>query len=259
MLPSYDLDKIKFATDAPTFERAVELYGNGRVTKFKAEFGGFSAIVIGTKSYEVYVSARHYDEGSCTCYLGQNETLCKHMVAVAICAVTGGKPLNNDDKKIYDQPICSGKLKELDKKELAAIKKSITAAMRYIKSYVGPSRIWFAYQNSLSEGCNRLSKIISGLPVNLQTAELLVDVLLRLDDRVCRGGVDDSDGTVGGFMEQTVNVLLDFVKIDKNCAKAFVKLKGVETSFGWEEPLVKLAKKWRRGEGSSEKRGTLPK
>ena len=242
MPPKYDLDKIKFTTDEPTFEKAVDLYEKGKVTKFEEGIGGYSAVVLGTKLYRVSVEASRYDYGHCECYLGQNDMLCKHMVAVAIRAVTGGKPLSEEDKRLVSQVTCSGKLGELSKSELVATKKVITAGMRYIKPYEGPSRIWFLYQNSLSEGCNRLSKIVSELPVSLQTANLLIDTLLRLDDRLCRGGVDDSDGTVGGFIEETVRVLEEYGKFDLSCAKAFNDLKDKETSFGWEEPLLKLIK-----------------
>ena len=240
MQPKYDLDKIKFATDAPTFEKAVDLYEKGKVTKFEEGIGDYSAVVIGTKPYRVSVEARRYDYGHCECYLGQNDTLCKHIVAVAIRAVTGGKPLSEEDKRMVSQVTCSGKLGELSKSELAVTKKAITAGMRYIKSYEGPSRTWFAYQSSLSEGRSRLSKIVSELPVSKQTAKLLVDMLLRLDDRLCRGGVDDSDGTVGGFIKETVQVLKEYAKLDPSCVEAFNELKDKETCFDWEKPLLEL-------------------
>jgi len=240
MLPKYDLDKIKFATDGPTFEKAVDLYEKGKVTKFKEELNGYFATVLGTKPYKVYVDNRHYDQGDCECYLGQNDTLCKHMVAVAIYTVMGGKKLNDEDKRPVSQAVCSGRLGELSKSELVATKRAITAGMRYIKSYEGPSRIWFSYQDSLMEGCNRLSKIISELPVSEPAAKLLVAMLLRLDDKLCRGGVDDSDGTVGGFIEETVQVLKEYAKLDPACAKAFSELEGKETCFGWEESLLDI-------------------
>ena len=242
MFPKYDLDKIKFATDRPTFEKAVELYEGGKAKQFKEELNGFFATVLGTKPYKVYVDNRHHDQGDCECYLGQNNTLCKHMVAVAICAVMGGKKLSDEDKRLVLQATCSGCLGELSKEELSATKKSITAAMRYIKSYEGPSRTWFAYQNSLQEGCNRLRKSISDLPVSEQTAKLLVDTLLRLDDKLCRSGVDDSDGVVGGFIEETVQVLKEYAKLDSSCAKTFNELKNKETCFGWKERLLELIK-----------------
>lgn len=240
MRPRYDLDKIKFATDEPTFEKAVELYESGKVKRFQEELNGFFATVLGTKPYKVYVDNRQYDCGDCECYLGQNETLCKHMVAVAMYAVMGGKKLSDEDKRLVSQATCSGRLGALSKEELSATKKSITAAMRYIASYAGPSRMWFAYQNSLQEGCNRLAKIVSNMPVSGQTAKLLVAMLLQLDEKLCRGGIDDSDGTVGGFIEETVQMLQECAKLDPSCAEAFDELKNRETCFGWEEPLVKL-------------------
>lgn len=240
MKPLYDLDKIKFATDKPTYERAVGLYESGKVTQFKEELNGFFAVVFGTKLYEVYVNRRRYDQGDCECYLGQNNTLCKHMVAVAIYAVMGGEKLNKEEKELISSPVCNGKLGEFSKDELAKIKKNITSAMKYIKPYNGPSRIWFAYQNSLDEGCARLSKIISKFPVSEQTAKLLVGMLLRLDKKLCTGGVDDSDGTVGGFIYETVSMLQEYAQLDLKCVKAFEKLCGQETCFGWEESLVKI-------------------
>lgn len=239
-MPKYDLDKIKFATDAPTFEKAVALYESGKVTQFKEEISAYSAVVLGTKPYRVFVEARQFNLGHCDCYLGENDTLCKHMVAVAIYAVQNGKPLTDSDKAVICNPTCSGQLGELSETELAATKKSITAAMRYIKPYHGPSRTWFSYQDSLSEGYNRLSAIVSKLPVGKQTAALVVNMLLRLDDKLCRGGVDDSDGTVGGFMEETVTVLQEYARLYPSCVKAFEVLQERETCFGWEEPLEKL-------------------
>ncbi len=242
MLPQYDIDKIKYGTDAPTFEKAVGLYEKGKVTKVKEEFGGYSAIVIGTHPYQVSISSQNYDHGNCNCYLGENEILCKHMVALAIYAVKKGHLLTENDKKFVDQPICSGKKGLLEKGTLSLVKKSISEAMRYIKAYNGPSRTWFNYQNSLSEGCHRLSKIISDLPVSEQTSKLVIDTLLRLDKKLCTGGVDDSDGTVGNFIEETVIILKEYIKIDSDCIKSFYILKDKKTCFGWEEPLVNLIK-----------------
>lgn len=240
MKVSYDLDKIKFATDASTFERAVDLYENGKVTKFEDTGFTITATVIGGQPYNVIVSNRHYDQGNCTCYLGQNDTLCKHMVAVAIYAVMGGKPLADEDKMPVDSLFCSGKLGELSKEEQIATKKSITNALIYIKPYTGPSRTWFAYQDSLLEGCNRLSALVSKLPVSKQTSDLLVNLLLRLDKKLSFGGVDDSDGTVGGFIDNVVEVLKDFTGLDLDCIGSFEKLRGQQTCFGWEEPLVEM-------------------
>ena len=240
MKPVYDLDKIKFSSDRGSFERAVELYEKGKVTKFKKSPGEFSAVVLGSEPYRVWVSPRRHDEGNCTCYLGRNDTLCKHMIAVAIYAVMNGSKLADGDKEFIEAPRLSGKKGELDAAELSAVKRSITDALKYIKSYSGPSKAWFAYQNSLNEGCSRLSKIITDLPVSPQTTKILIDLLLRLDEKLCSGGVDDSDGTVGGFMEEVVGVLKEYARLDPACVKAFKKLADKKTCFGWEAPLVEI-------------------
>jgi len=65
-----------------------------------------------------------------------------------------------------------------------------------------------------------LSAIISDLPISLQTAKLLVSLLLRIDKKLMNGGVDDSDGAVGGFIEQTVQILQEYSKIDPECRMA---------------------------------------
>lgn len=245
--PQYDLEKIKYATDAPTFAKAVGLYESGKVTQFTEEVRAYSAMVLGTKPYHVVVEARRHDYGHCDCYLGQKEVLCKHMVALAIYAVQRGNPLPEEDNRDVTRPACSGKLGTLDKEERAAVKKAVTDALKYIKPYHGPSRLWFAYQWSLSEGCRRLAKVVSGLPVGEQTARLLVDLLLRLDKKVSYGGTDDSDGTVGGFMAATVRVLEAYAALDPDCIETFSRLEHKETSFGWEEPLMRLVGKKRAG------------
>ncbi|OGI26827.1 MAG: hypothetical protein A2359_03995 [Candidatus Moranbacteria bacterium RIFOXYB1_FULL_43_19] len=240
MKPRYALDKIKFATDAPTFERGIGLYESGKVKDFQENIHGYSAIVLGSKPYNVSISNRYYDQGNCDCYLGENDILCKHMVAVALQAVLGGKKISSEDKKQPSEASCSGKIGKLSKTEISSVKKLITDAMRYIKPYNGPSRVWFQYQDSLSEGCARLSAIVSSLPVSKDTAKILVGMLLRLDKKIC-GGVDDSDGTVGGFIEETTVVLRKYAELDPKCIEAFEKLRGEETCFGWEDPLLNIS------------------
>ena len=93
---------------------------------------------------------------------------------------------------------------------------------------------------TLSEGCARLAAIVSKLPVNEQIAELLVKLLLRLDRKLQVGGVDDSNGIVGGFMSEVVGMLIEYTKVDPRCINTFAQLTGKQTCFGWEEPLVRI-------------------
>ena len=70
-----------------------------------------------------------YKQGSCTCYLGQKDTLCKHIVALALHAVMNGWLLNDKDKNLGYQAKCSRQQGALTKEELAVLKKSISASM----------------------------------------------------------------------------------------------------------------------------------
>lgn len=99
MIPTYDLNKIKFATDAATFQRGVGLYKKGKVMEVEEAFGDYSAIVQGTKTYRVSVSGRRCKDAHCTCYLGERGTLCKHVVALALHAVMNGNLLKDEDKQ----------------------------------------------------------------------------------------------------------------------------------------------------------------
>jgi len=241
MTPSYDLDKIKFATDKATFQRAACLYESGKVRDVEILGGYYSAIVRGTEPYRVSISSRNYKQGHCTCYLGEKGTLCKHMVALSLYAVMDGKPLKDTDKLHSHKVECGERREKLDDETLAIVKASITTSMKYIKPYSGPSRTWFANQDSLQEGCNRLSMVVSGLPVNKQAADIIVKLLLRLDRKLRVGGVDDSNGIVGGFMTEGVGLLKEFARIDSTCIEAFEALTGIGiTCFGWEETLVRI-------------------
>lgn len=64
--------------------------------------------------------------------------------------------------------------------------------------------------------------------------------MLRLDRKLTDGGVDDSESTVGGFIEELVGVLFEFVRLQPECVKSIEKLKNQSTCFDWEEPLLDL-------------------
>ena len=85
-----------------------------------------------------------------------------------------------------------------------------------------------------------MSAIVSNLPVNKQSAEVLVKLLLRLDRKLCIGGVDDSNDIVGEFMISVVELLEKYAQINPSCIIAFEILAGRETCFDWEESLVRI-------------------
>ena len=240
MPPKYDLKKIKFSIDEGTLKRAVDLYESEKVKNFKNNLRGYSATVEGTIPYSVFVSNTDICRGNCGCYVSQNKNeLCKHMVAVAIYAILRGKKIKKEDT-LVEEFVCSKELGELDKEKLTEIKKEISSAMRFIKAYIGPSSTWFTYTYSLREGTRWLESIVSKLPVSKQTSDLVIKILLKLDDKLCRGGVDDSDGAVGSFIYKSVEILKDFAKLDKNCLKSFKILKKQKTCFDWKKDLIEL-------------------
>ncbi len=240
MNPQYDLEKIKFGIDNGTWEKAINLYEDGKVKYLHDTDFTWVADDLGSLISKVIVSKKKYTDGDCTCYLGQNETLCKHMIAVAIYGLKKGLHLTEEEKNQHNEIKFIGKVGEITQEQLNLTKAEISGAIRYIKAYTGPSRIWFAYQDSLTEGCNRLAAIFSKLPASPQTTSLIIKTLLRLDEKLTTGGIDDSDGTVGGFIEESVKLLIEIAKINPECVEEFEQLRGKETCFDWEEPLLDL-------------------
>jgi hypothetical protein len=236
----YDLDKIRRSADSQAFQKALDLYAQGKVRKFKVLADHCKAEVAGTQLYDVVVSLGHFDRGDCNCYVGQKHMLCKHMVATAIMAVKRGQKLDQSETNANPFPVSSNQLGELTPAQLDATKTAIKKGVRCIKAYRGPSRTWFSYQRSLSEGTSRLSEVVGALPVSLQTTKIIVDLLIRLDRKLSTGGVDDSDGTVGGFIQESAVVLRQFASLDPGCKQAFYRLTLRPTCFDWEVPLVML-------------------
>lgn len=238
--PKFTFEKIKFSIDPPTFKKAIDLYETSKIKNFEETAYCYTAKVQGTSLYKVTVDIDHYDYGDCNCYIGKQGDLCKHIIAVAIYALFRGEKIPEDNKEILLHPVCSNKKGELNESELVEVKEKISQAVKLIRAYSGPSSTWFHYQNNLSEGVNRLTEVVSKLPVSYQTADILVRLLVRLDKKLVSGGVDDSDGTVGGFIQDVVEILKDFAKLETECLKAFNKLKGISTCFGWEDSLLQL-------------------
>ncbi|MDD4122816.1 MAG: hypothetical protein PHO23_00890 [Candidatus Pacebacteria bacterium] len=58
----------------------------------------------------------------------------------------------------------------------------------------------------------------------------MINILLRLDKKLSNG-VDDSDGTVGSFMQEIVAILQEYAKINPKCISTFRKLCDKEISF----------------------------
>ncbi len=67
----------------------------------------------------------------------------------------------------------------------------------------------------------------------------MVDLLLRLGNKLATT-IDDSDGTVGGFANELVGLLLEYAKLDLACKESFMVFETKETGFRLEEPLKEM-------------------
>ena len=92
LVPQFTVADIQIGVGEHEFNKAFALYKNGDVNEIKKDFFGFRAVVSGTYEYEVNVDLSSYDRGSCNCYLGQKDQLCKHMLALAIALVYKFRP-----------------------------------------------------------------------------------------------------------------------------------------------------------------------
>jgi hypothetical protein len=213
-VPAYSLNDIRVSVGEREFAKGQQLYKGGSVGRLRVFGLGYEAIVQGTRSYQVYVEARGVDYGRCNCYLGENDELCKHMIALAIAAVYAYRPdATALDNTPLDIAVCSGEVRALTEAERLSAKAEIIAALRHIKPYNGPSRVWFQYQASLTQGTRKLLLVLSKLPVCTGSVDIIVGLLRRLDRKLL-GGVDDSDGTVGDGMVEMVEVLNLFTNHD---------------------------------------------
>lgn len=236
--PVYSLNDIRMSVGEHEFAKGQHVYESGAVERLRAVGNGYEAVVQGTHLYHVYVETRGLDYGYCTCYLGKNDEICKHMVATAIAAVHTYHP---DATALDDTPldvaVSSGEVRELTEAERLSIKAEITAALRHIKPYHGPSRVWFQYQDSLTQGIRKLLLALAKLPVCTDSVDIIIDLLKRLDRKLL-GGVDDSDGTVGDGMVEIVEVLNLFTSHDPSL-EAYIRKRLPEgEAFDWQNEYL---------------------
>ncbi len=242
----FTLQDIQLETDAPTYKKALKLHEDGLITKYIKGSFRISAEIRGTDLYDAWIDIRNYETGDCTCYLGQNGYICKHMIALAIHYLLKNNPSQNTKAPADDSDAFNvvHELRELTKEEEVVWKEDIKKAMTYIKSYTGPSKGWFLYQNKLDAGTKAVRIAIAKLPISKTSAKLLITLALKLDTKLQIGGIDDSNGTVGNCIEYIVETLINFSMEDASVVKEFKKLEGIQTCFGWEEQLLRIKKEF---------------
>lgn len=239
--PEFTLFDIQIGVGDEEFKKGKKLFDDGKVNYLKSDFGGFNAIVSGTHDYTVFVDVNNFDQGNCNCYIGQKETLCKHMIALAIASVVKYRPEDSEVIQIpLGQAMCSGEVRDITKDELGIIKKEIRSAVAYIKSYNGPSKTWFAYQDSLLKGKRLVLYTLSKLPVCKISADLCINLIIKLDDKLATSGIDDSDGTIGDLVEQIMELLSMFRVEDPNLKTYIINKFPKKTNFEWEKDLFTI-------------------
>lgn len=225
--PHFTLQNIKYAEDPQTFQRAQDIFRSGKIGTIREDIRGYSARIQGTKPYDVSVSYRRVDVGSCSCYLGQNDTLCKHMLALALAVLdkSGGLQTN--------EPITN----------LSEVKERVNEGMRKLGAYSGPSRVWFAYQGKLAIGSGIIIDATESLPASRKNADYLWKLVLRISKKLATGGIDDSEGEVGNCVYAIIQKLGTYSKESPELAPILLSYSKDDTGFGFEDELRALVAK----------------
>lgn len=223
---------VKYASDEASFKRAKDLFAKGKVQSFKTLANGYRAVVQGSTDYSVMVSSKRVNYGDCDCYMGQNGQLCKHMLAVAQRALYEAGLADKTGNPIANSVVLP-----------ADAKLHITSALKKIRGYDGPSRTWFDYQGKLDTAAGMIEEAMPLLETSLANAKYLWKLVLRLSDKLARGGVDDSNGTIGGAVFAVIKRIAQMAKTDQTIKSWAVKNCTTDTGFGFEEELQVLLKK----------------
>lgn len=222
--PKYTINEIKYAHSPVMYERAKGLYQTGKVMEITERQHSYAATIQGTHPYAVSVSKSHVDKGDCTCYMGKNEMLCKHMLALALAVLHA-----------------SGKIEETTpntntSSDLNDVKPVVTAGFAKLRPYRGSSRIWFGYQRELATGAGIIAEAVSTLPPTKENANYLWNVIGRIDRKLING-VDDFDGVVGDCAARIIDQLAKYANIAPELEPVIEKYCNKKTNFCFEEEL----------------------
>jgi len=228
--PEFTTNDIRHAANKASYDRALDLYKAGKVGPITADRLGYSAIVQGTHPYRVSVSAKHVDKGDCDCYLGQNDSLCKHILALAL-AVLGPSGAIESSNNATASHVSPDEAKQL-----------IKDGIKKLRAYTGPSRVWFSYQRSLATGAAMIAEATTNLPPSKENADYLWRLVERLDKKL-QTGVDDSNGVVGNCIDIIIDCLAGYARQTPDLEPRIRKFCSRKTGFGFETSLQSLMDK----------------
>lgn len=226
--PKFTSQDIKYSVDEAVLERAKKLFKSEKVGKISEDNGGYCATVQGGDVYFVSISRKNIDYGHCDCYMGQKNQLCKHMIALGLAVLDLFGKIENTSN---DSP-----------ENLKEVKQLVSKGIRKIKPYVGPSKIWFSYQRKLDIAAGIIEEAVKNLLANKENAKYLWSLVLKLSDKLATGGIDDSNGTIGGCISKLVKQCGQFA-INKNELRTMVQeFTKDDTGFGFEDELKQMLK-----------------
>ena len=223
IVPIFTIDDVRYSEGQTTYARARELFDHGKVTNFEFTAYGYLAVVRGTNDYIVSLSSKALELADCTCYMGQTDQLCKHVLAVALVALSRQGCKTDEAARILTT-------------EEAKLR--IRAGLKKIRAYSGPSKIWFSYQRQLSVGAGIIVATVKQLPPTPDNAILIWKTVLRLSKKLSTGGVDDSDGSVGnGCGLELIATLHNWAATSDDLYHCIEKFTSDETGLGFEDEL----------------------
>lgn len=224
--PRFTYRDVRYSVDDSMFARALKLFTGKKIADFGHDMAGYSARVIGTQSYQVHVSQRAVDYGMCNCYMGQNNTLCKHMIAVGLEVLYRARKIDAAGNPYENPP------SNLDER-----KALLTAGLRKITACNGrPSSTWFAYQTKLDVGAAMIHESMCGIEPSVENAKFLWDIVRRVDRKLA-GGVDDSNGTVWPVASEAVRLLAAWGKDSTELYALVVQFTKTRTAFEFNNEL----------------------
>ena len=218
------------------FARALDLYQSGKVGKITEGLNGYAATVQGSQPYRVKVSIRRVDEGDCSCYMGQHDRLCKHMFALALAILHASGKMDETGPEISAPT------------DLPDARRLVSAGMRKLSRYTGPSRVWFSYQRKLATGAGMIAHAVSGLPPSRENANYLWSIIKQIDKKLLNG-VDDSDGVVGECAGKILEQLAAYAKTVPELEPVIRKYCDNKTNFCFEGDLRAMLERDETGRG----------
>ncbi len=227
-LPKFTYEDICYSTDEAMFKRAVELFKRKKVRDVIEHSRGYDGVVEGSDNYRVSVSSKNITTAYCDCYMGQNNEICKHVLALGLSVLYQIGAIDKDAKQLNKTIISDFKSLDLELKR----------GLRYIKYYDGPSSTWFEYQMKLEVGAGILRNAVEQAPKSVESAKILWKMVMKLSNKLSQG-VDDSNGIVWPVCDLAVEKLTSWKddEMIRPCLEKFAKDK---TGFDFEEPLLNI-------------------